>query len=510
MTAVPPEETHDITNTENRAVKVGISLAMLLAGSLLVGFSMGRWLAPLAAWIGPVLIIRYARDHKVGRGYLLVIAALILAVFIAFGEFFDPPIGIFIVVGNGLLMSLPYLADRLISPRLKGFLSTFAFPLAATTLEFLYIHTNPLGTWGTTGFTQYGNLPLMRLASVTGMIGITFLMGWFASVANSAWENRGRGAEVLRGLAVFGVVMGIVFLFGYVRLNLTPTSTTDETIRVAGITAQPLGTMLERVAEMLGPDPDMTSPEFRKEVQSHWEAYFDETVREAQAGARVIVWPELHGFTLPSDEASYIAQAQEVARQNEIYLAIPLGVFDPEMRQMAENKLLLIDPTGAIVMEHFKYGGAIMETTFVGDGVLQFVDTPFGVLSGVICYDMDYPTVIQQAGQNVTGLMLVPSSDWFAIDPVHSQMAVFRAIENGMSLVRQTNNGLSIAVDPYGRVLAQTDFFGATDRTMVAQVPVKHVTTVYTQFGRWVEWLCLAGFLFIVGWALFARRDAKT
>src|SRR3989304_1770415 len=110
-----------------------------------------------------------------------------------------PPLGVFIVVGNGLLMSLPYLADRLMFARLKGFSSTLAFPLAATTLEFFYIHTNPVGTWGGTGFTQYGDLPLMQLASVTGTIGITFLMGWFASVANWTWENRGRGREIRRG-----------------------------------------------------------------------------------------------------------------------------------------------------------------------------------------------------------------------------------------------------------------------------------------------------------------------
>ena len=52
-------------NTETRAPKPIVSLALLLAGSLLVGFSMGRWLAPLAAWIGPALILRYSRDHKV-------------------------------------------------------------------------------------------------------------------------------------------------------------------------------------------------------------------------------------------------------------------------------------------------------------------------------------------------------------------------------------------------------------------------------------------------------------
>lgn len=162
------------------------------------------------------------------------------------------------------------------------------------------------------------------------------------------------------------------------------------------------------------------------------------------------------------------------------------------------------------MIDHVKYGGAAIEgNRLVGDGKLQTVATPFGVFSGAICYDLDYPAVVQQSGQNGTGLMLVPSKDWFEIDPVHSHMAVFRAIENGMSLVRQTDEGLSIAVDPYGRVLAQTDFFGSTDQTMIAQVPVKHVSTLYTVVGRWFEWLCLVGFLIIVAWALIARRKVQ-
>ncbi|MDH4209187.1 MAG: hypothetical protein OEV76_09960, partial [Anaerolineae bacterium] len=128
-------------NIEIRSARPGIALAILLAGSLLVGFSMGRWLAPLAAWIGPALIMRYARDHKVGRGYLLVLAACILAVFIGFGPVWMGAGWLrtlpFLPVLYGLLWSLPYLADRLVSPRLKGFSSTFVYPLAATTIEFV-------------------------------------------------------------------------------------------------------------------------------------------------------------------------------------------------------------------------------------------------------------------------------------------------------------------------------------------------------------------------------------
>jgi apolipoprotein N-acyltransferase len=78
-----------------------------------------------------------------------------------------------------------------------------------------------------------------------------------------------------------------------------------------------------------------------------------------------------------------------------------------------------------------------------------------------------------------------------------------------MSVVRQAEYGLSIAVDPYGRVLAQTDFFGATDRTLVAQVPVKHVATVYTLFGHYFEWVCLAGFLVLAARALVTRRQTS-
>jgi len=481
--------------------KFTLSILILLAGSLLVGFSTGRWLAPLAAWIGPALIMRFARDHTVGRGYPLIIIAYVLAFLIGFGEMWFSGWGVMLMAGlallYGFLWSLPYLADRLMSPRLPGFLSTLIYPLAAATIEFVNIHTNPVGTWGMTGFTQYGDLPLMQLASVTGMIGITFLMGWFASVANWAWENRGRSVEILPGLAAFGVVLAAVYLFGFIRLNLAPTSETGNTVRVAGI----IPASLSGISDVRNID-----------LQEYREAYFNKTVLESQAGARVVVWPEISGFGPTSDEKSLITRAQEVARQNEIYLAIPLYTYPDNIDsgQLAENKLLLFDPAGNIVIEHIKYGGHVFEGNRIqGNGKLQTVETPFGVISGVICYDGDYPAIIQQAGWKGTSLMLVPSKDWREIDPVHTHMAVFRAIENGMSLVRQTDDGLSIAVDPYGRVLAQTDFFGASDRTMVAQVPVKHVTTVYTLFGRWLEWLAPLGLFFIIARAIVVRHKVK-
>ncbi|MCC6191864.1 MAG: hypothetical protein IT318_22780 [Anaerolineales bacterium] len=288
--------------SEARATTPGLSLALLLAGTLLLAFSMGRWLAPLAAWVGPVLILRYSRDHKGWRSHLVLLVAYIVAFAIGFGPMWlgagwPLPMVAVLPVFYGLMWSLPYLADGLVGARLAGFARTLVYPLAATTLEFVNIHTNPVGMWGATGFTQYGNLPFMQLASVTGMIGITFLMGWFAAVANWAWENRSNGSLLLRGLAAFGATLAVVFGFGFLRLNA---AAAGETVRVAGITAMSQPTVGKRVFE--APDPATA----RQELQAYWDAYFEETVREAQAGAQIVVWDEavgVSGSRFGADEA---------------------------------------------------------------------------------------------------------------------------------------------------------------------------------------------------------------
>ena len=153
MTGTPPNSSLHPVNPGMRALRPGVSLVVLLAGSLLVGFSMGRWLAPLAAWIGPVLILRLTpRDHKVGRGYAMVLAALVAGVRPrVLGCFWTASVGLYrcrvrAVVEFGLSCR-PHsgLAAR-------GGLRTLVFPLALTTLEFLNNHTNPLGAWGMTRF----------------------------------------------------------------------------------------------------------------------------------------------------------------------------------------------------------------------------------------------------------------------------------------------------------------------------------------------------------------------
>src|SRR5438477_212327 len=85
------------------------------------------------------------------------------------------------------LMVVPYLLDRLLAPRLSllsGQLASLIFPLGQVACEYLRAHFLPYGFFFSPAYTQYENLPLIQLVSITGVYGLSFLMTWFASVAN--------------------------------------------------------------------------------------------------------------------------------------------------------------------------------------------------------------------------------------------------------------------------------------------------------------------------------------
>ena len=138
------------------------------------------------------------------------------------------------------------------------------------------------------------------------------------------------------------------------------------------------------------------------------------------------------------------------------------------------------------------------------------METLYGRLANVICFDADFPPLMRQAGSQDVDIMLVPSNDWPGIDPWHTQHAVFRAIENGYALVRQASNGLAMTVDDEGNVLAATDYYTTDQQTMIASVPVKGVWTIYAHVGDLFAWLCIAGMLFLVGFAAFASGERRS
>jgi apolipoprotein N-acyltransferase len=165
-----------------------------------------------------------------------------------------------------------------------------------------------------------------------------------------------------------------------------------------------------------------------------------------------------------------------------------------------------VDPTGHVVWRYQKAHPVPGEPFSPGDGNVPTVQTPFGRLATVICFDADFPATLRQAGQAGADVLVVPANDWREIDPYHTQMATFRAIENGYSLVRQASHGLADTVDPEGNVLGTADFFTTDPQVMVAAVPMRGVQTLYATIGDLFAWLCLLGLVGLTALVIVRTR----
>ena len=466
--------------------------------------SSGRFVVPIAPWLQPVFALRFARGRGALRGYAMLVAVLwVPNLFAWWGvQPFPPPAYYVSMLVTVAVAALPVLADRLLAPRLGGLLGTLVFPLATTSLEFALMSTNPLGSFGASAYTQYPSLALIQVVSLTGLWGLTFLISWPASIANLAWERGTADPQVRRAVALCAGTLALVLLYGGLRLALPPPD--GVTVRVAGVTAESVD--MSELMPLLASDRER----FRERTRAAHARYLEQTAREAEAGARIVVWPELAGIGVQQDVLALIERASELARERAIHLAVPIFVLYDDERAAA-NELLLIGPDGEIGVRHVKFGGNVFEGSVPGDGVVRSLASEHGGLAGVICWDTDFPTAVRRAEGEVD-ILLSPSHEWRAIDPMHAEMAVFRAIENGVSLFRQADLGRSIATDPLGRVLAATDHFTSPDRTLVAQLPVRGVSTLYSAAGDWFGWLALAGLagLVALGWRRRAPGQSST
>jgi apolipoprotein N-acyltransferase len=128
------------------------------------------------------------------------------------------------------------------------------------------------------------------------------------------------------------------------------------------------------------------------------------------------------------------------------------------------------------------------------------VQTPFGRLATVICFDADFPALMRQVGKASADILLVPANDWQPVAAVHAHVATFRAVENGVSLVRATGNGLTIAVDSLGQTLAAADYFDTEKLTLVVDVPTEGQWTLYARTGDLFAFLCIGA---LAGAAIF-------
>lgn len=320
---------------------------------------------------------------------------------------------------------------------------------------------------------------------------------------NWAWERHFEWKKIRSGIGVYTCILILVLLFGSLNLLFPPESST---VRVASIAAPRPFFMDPEIQVSLqhlssGEITDTELASLRAASRANNDDLFERSEREARAGAKIIYWAEANSFILKEDEAALIERGRMLAHQEGIYLGMALGTLS-RGHDLVENKIVLIEPSGEIAWEYFKAHPVPGEGSIKGDGRILTLDTQYGKMAAVIYFDMDFPQHVHQAGENGVDVMFNPSNDWKEIANLHMQMATFRAIENGFSLVRPTSNGLSVATDYQGRVLTTVNYFTNEDKTMISYIPTKGVTTIYSKIGDVFAWLCIAGFVVFLGWAI--------
>jgi len=467
------------------------SLIWLGIGAMLMLFANGRWIIPIATWFYPVFLLRFLRLQKPFRG--VIILALINGGIsaISWWKMVPVPIGIYFVISFlfSNIMILAFLADRLLATKMNGFFSTLIFPLAWCSLEFLCTFS-PKASWNVLAYTQDQPV-LLQLASLTGIWGISFVITWFASIINWIWVEQFEWPKIKSGVVAFAGVVAIIVLYGVIRLNIG--SSEQKYVRTASIVAsrninKNLSTCKWSDAKAIGVYSD--------DVENN---LLEKTVEAARSGAKMILWQESAGFIPMTEEKTFIERASALASSEKIYLLMTLwSVPEDFPKHLIENKMIVIDTNGNRQLVYVKTHAAPPEPIIRGDGQIPTLQTSYGKIAPAICFDAEFPNFIRQAGKNNVDIMFLPANDWKEIDPIHSHMAVMRAIENGFSLVHPAGQGLSVAADNRGRIIASMDFYTSDQQVMYADVPYRHSNTLYAKIGDAFGWMCIAGFLVVL------------
>lgn len=478
-----------------------LSYLYLLLGTGLYILVTWRWNVPIAAWLAPIFLMRFWRAQAKWYAALPAVALIWAASFIsktgAWRMEAWMEVVSFLVAASPLIVAL--FADRFAAPRLSGVVRTLIFPATFVTLDYLIsILPLGLGTSLTLAPSQFYNEPLLQIAAVTGIWGVEFLVVWTAPVINTVWEQ-GFDIRRVRGpVMMYAVVWVGAMIFGGLRLVVERPEA--PTVRVAGVTVAHAQNYWDVWLDRGTPRDQVqaSSPE----MQALEDDLFAQSEQAVHSGAKIIFWSEGAAVITPEHKTDFFKRAQDFAREHQVYL-MPAYLLLRYGDTSGFNGLTLITPQGDLAYEYEKTMSWYATTS---DGQLHSIETPYGRLSSVICFDLDFPALVRQASAQRVDILLVPAFDTYLTRLYHTEVGLPRSVENGVSIMRMVNEGTSMAVDTRGHVLASQDFFTAESRLMFADLPTRGTRTLYGQMGDWFAWLNILTSIGLLGVA--TRRAA--
>lgn len=355
--------------------------------------------------------------------------------------------------------------------------------------------------WNLLGTAQVDNFPLARIATMTGVYGLSFEIVLVNTAVALAFLVK---REKRRALLL--AALGAAFALQAGRWLTVPAVVTDHTAYLVQANI-----------------PILDNSEWTKD-------YFEGTLRdltwitenppagpqETQAKdvpPNLIVWPEspapfYTGDPLFRDTVSGIAR-----KMGTWMLVGSMGVRNATAVQATEtyNSASLVSPTGEWIMRYDKvhlvpFGeyvpfrklfsfaeGLTKEVGEFGRGTSrQPLDAGSEKLGTFICYESVFPDEVRQFAKNGAQVFVNISNDgWYGDSGAyaqHLQQSRMRAIENARWLLLDTDTGVTAAVDPFGKVVASVP--RKTRTTLQAPYALSGVTTFYTRHGDWFAYLC--------------------
>jgi len=392
-----------------------------------------------------------------------------------------------------------------------------AAPFLWVALEYARAHLPELGfPWNLLGYSVSGHLVLLQLSTLGGIYLLSFVVAAYNALFAALLFLRTRRAWIT-WLAVTGVLMPLLV----VGHRYVPTE-------IPKSTAHLVQTNLPEATEY-GPDWMGRHAADLGELEAL-------SIAAGQTNPGLVVWPEVPApFYLRDPD--FAARVERIARDSGSYFL--LGVV--EWRPAAEgkwdgpyNSAALLDPSGRIVFTYDKIHLVPFGEYVPLRRLLSFARQltaeiggfkpgheyavgrlPGGTFSTLICFEAVFPGQTRRFVANGAELLINLSNDgWYGRTEApeqHLAMARVRAVENRRWLLRATNNGHTVAVDPYGRIVTQLE----VDRRGVLAAPFdfRSDRTLYSWWGNWFAWLCVLAALVLVGagWSMSRAkpRDAR-
>ena len=366
--------------------------------------------------------------------------------------------------------------------------------------------------WNLLSESQYRLLPLIQIASVTGEYGVTFLVVWFA--ASLLLLARGLAREPANRTAWMGNIIlpmlagAVLYAAGLAKMLHEPRS--DRAITIALV--QPSIPQKLIWAESAG--------------AARFEEVLKLSTRAFATKPDLVIWPEAAVPSLPRWDTNLWRAITNHVVDGGAWLI--LGADDAVPRGPKEedyyNSSFLVSPRGELAATYRKrrlvifgeYVPLVRWLPFVkwltpisggftpGDGPVPF-DIPelAARMKVLICFEDVFPHgVPEYVTPDTDFLVNITNDGWFGEGAAHWQQAanaVFRAVENGLPLVRCANNGLSCWIDASGGMHEvyfgdSPDIYQAGIKTMrVPLLPGGHTRppTFYNQHGDWFGWGCV-------------------